>query len=189
MVSWATSEIVMTRDIFERARCITKYIHVAAHARRLQNFATTYQLVIALLSADVSRLKKTWSLVTEADRATFRDLEILVQPNMNYHNLRREMDLVTGESGCIPFVGLFTHDLIHTATLASQVAGTPNGPALVNWTKYKKTAGIVKKLLRLVDASTKYDFEPVDGVCERCLWMATLTKDEISGLSLEVEPV
>ncbi|KAK6515719.1 Guanine nucleotide exchange factor lte1 [Arthrobotrys megalospora] len=188
MVSWATSEIVMTRDIYERSRCITKYIHIAAHARRLQNFATTYQLVIALLSADVARLKKTWSLVTEADRATFRDLEALVQPNMNYHNLRREMDLVTGESGCIPFVGLFTHDLIHTATLTSQVAGTPNGPALVNWTKYKKTAQIVKKLLRLVDASAKYNFAPVDGVCERCLWMATLTKDEISTLSLEIEP-
>ncbi|KAF3925506.1 hypothetical protein AA313_de0207696 [Arthrobotrys entomopaga] len=188
MVSWATSEIVMTRDIFERARCITKYIHIAAHARRLQNFATTYQLVIALLSADVARLKKTWSLVAEADRATFKDLEALVQPNMSYHNLRREMDLVTGESGCIPFVGLFTHDLIHTATLTSQVAGTPKGPALVNWTKYKKTAQIVKKLLRLVDASSKYDFAPIDGVCERCLWMATLTKDEISMLSLEIEP-
>ncbi|EWC46119.1 hypothetical protein DRE_04693 [Drechslerella stenobrocha 248] len=188
MVSWATSEIVMTRDIYERARCITKYIHIAAHARRLQNFATTYQIVIALLSADVSRLKKTWSIVTEADRATFRDLEILVQPNMGYHNLRREMDLVTGETGCIPFVGLFTHDLIHTATLTSQVAGTPAGPALVNWTKYKRTAQIVKKLLRLVDASSKYDFEPVDGVCERCLWMATLTKDEISSLSLDIEP-
>ncbi|KAF3931366.1 hypothetical protein ABW20_dc0106602 [Dactylellina cionopaga] len=188
MVSWATSEIVMTRDIFERSRCITKYIHIAAHARRLQNFATTYQLVVALLSPDVARLKKTWSLVAEADRATFRDLEILVQPNVNYHNLRREMDLVTGESGCIPFVGLFTHDLIHTATLTSQVAGTPNGPALINWTKYKKTAQIVKKLLRLVDASAKYDFAPVDGVCERCLWMATLTKDEISTLSLEIEP-
>ncbi|KAF3194700.1 Guanine nucleotide exchange factor lte1 [Orbilia oligospora] len=188
MVSWATSEIVMTRDIYERSRCITKYIHIAAHARRLQNFATTYQLVIALLSADVTRLKKTWSLVAEADRATFRELETLVQPNMNYHNLRREMDLVTGESGCIPFVGLFTHDLIHTATLASQVAGTPNGPALVNWTKYKRTAQIVKKLLRLVDASAKYNFLPIDGVCERCLWMATLTKDEISSLSLEIEP-
>ncbi|EPS35447.1 hypothetical protein H072_11141 [Dactylellina haptotyla CBS 200.50] len=188
MVSWATSEIVMTRDIFERARCITKYIHIAAHTRRLQNFATTYQLVIALLSADVARLKKTWSLVAEADRATFRDLEALVQPNMNYHNLRREMDLVTGETGCIPFVGLFTHDLIHTATLTSQVAGTPMGPALVNWTKYKKTAQIVKKLLRLVDASSKYNFAPIDGVCERCLWMATLTKDEISMLSLEIEP-
>ncbi|KAF3928517.1 hypothetical protein ABW21_db0201011 [Orbilia brochopaga] len=188
MVSWATSEIVMTRDIYERARCITKYIHIAAHARRLQNFATTYQLVIALLSADVARLKKTWSLVTEADRTTFRDLESLVQPNMNYHNLRREMDLVTGETGCIPFVGLFTHDLIHTATMTSQVAGTPNGPALVNWTRYKRTAEIVKKLLRLVDASAKYNFEPVDGVCERCLWMATLTKDEISSLSLDIEP-
>ncbi|KAJ6256294.1 hypothetical protein Dda_8791 [Drechslerella dactyloides] len=188
MVSWATSEIVMTRDIYERARCITKYIHIAAHARRLQNFATTYQLVIALLSYDVARLKKTWSLVTEADRATFRDLESLVQPNMNYHNLRKEMDLVTGETGCIPFVGLFTHDLIHTATMTSQVAGTPHGPALVNWAKYKRTAEIVKKLLRLVDASAKYNFEPVDGVCERCLWMATLTKDEISSLSLDIEP-
>src|SRR5437763_14658037 len=111
MVKWAMSEVVMTRDVNERARCVVKYIHIAAHARRLQNFATMYQLTIALLSVDVARLKKTWRLVSAADMNTLRELETLVQPIRNFHNLRMEMDLVTGETGCIPFVGLYNHDL------------------------------------------------------------------------------
>lgn len=106
MCKWARSEIVMTKDIHERAKTIVKLIHIAAHARRLQNFATMYQITIALLTADVARLRRTWAFVSPGDLSTFKEMEALVQPVRNFHNLRTEMDKVTGESGCIPFVGM-----------------------------------------------------------------------------------
>ncbi|TKA61802.1 hypothetical protein B0A49_11499, partial [Cryomyces minteri] len=62
VVKWALSECVMTEDIDERVKCIVKYIHIAAHARRLRNYATMYQITIALLSSDCSRLTRTWAL-------------------------------------------------------------------------------------------------------------------------------
>lgn len=49
------------------------------------------------------------------------------------------------------------------------------------------TATIIKRLLRLTEASNKYDFKAVDGVCERCLWIASLSDDEIKGLSKNLE--
>ncbi len=103
MVKWALSELVLTQDIEERARCISKYIHIASHARRLRNFATTYQIMTALLSTDCSRLKQTWQLVPRADVEMAKELEKLVQPVRNFHQLRIEMETATVEDGCIPF--------------------------------------------------------------------------------------
>jgi hypothetical protein len=57
VVKWAVSECLLTENIEERARCIIKYIHIATHARRLRNYATMYQITIALLSNDVARLR------------------------------------------------------------------------------------------------------------------------------------
>jgi sigma54-dependent transcription regulator len=96
----------MTKSVDERARTIVKFIHIAAHARQMQNYATMYQITIALLTADIARLRKSWELVNPIELKTFRELEALVQPVRNFHNLRVEMDKVTGETGCIPFVGM-----------------------------------------------------------------------------------
>lgn len=196
----------MTKDIHERAKTIVKLIHIAAHARRLQNFATMYQITIALLTADVARLRRTWNLVSAPDMSTFKEMEALVQPVRNFHNLRTEMDKVTGESGCIPFVGMipcfntskqwlikgsiiaiFTHDLILNAQRPLHIITSVATEPLVNFERHRTTAAIVKRLLRLIEASHKYDFKAVDGVCERCLWIASLSDGEIRDLSKGLE--
>ncbi|CAZ83094.1 unnamed protein product [Tuber melanosporum] len=187
MCKWARSEIVMTKDINERAKTVVKFIHIAAHARRLQNFATMYQITIALLTADVTRLRQTWSLISPADLSTFKEMEALVQPIRNFHNLRAEMDKVTGESGCIPFVGIFTHDLIQNAQRPLTISTSPDSEPLINFERHRTTASIVKRLLRLIEASHKYDFKAVDGVCERCLWIASLMDEEIRDLSKSLQ--
>ena len=105
MVKWAVSEIVLTKNINERAQVITKLIHVAVHARKLCNYATMLQITIALSSVDCSRLVRTWELVLEGERQLLKDMEPLVQPVRNFHKLRMEMETSTLQNGCIPFVG------------------------------------------------------------------------------------
>ncbi|KAI9784398.1 MAG: Guanine nucleotide exchange factor lte1 [Peltula sp. TS41687] len=187
MVKWALSEVVLTQDIEERARTISKYIHIAAHARRLRNYATMYQLVTALLSTDCSRLKQTWDLVSTADLETVDELEALVQPVRNFHQLRVEMETATVEEGCIPFLGIYTHDLMFNSQRPSKVEDTNGGPALVNFERYRTTAGVVKSLLRLLEASTRYNFQPIEGVTDKCLWMAALSDEEIRSRSKALE--
>ena len=105
VVKWALSEIVMTQDIQERAKTITKYIHIAAHARKLHNYATMLQITMALTSIDCARLKKTWELVQLPERSVLKNMELLAQPVRNFHDLRVEMETVGPQDGCIPFVG------------------------------------------------------------------------------------
>ena len=108
MVKWAQSEIVLTHNPEERAMTIIKFIHIAKYARKIHNYATMLQLTIAMTSIDCSRLSKTWALVPEEDRATLKEMEKLVSPLRNFHNLRAEMDAENLEDGCVPVVGTFT---------------------------------------------------------------------------------
>jgi hypothetical protein len=80
-------------------------------------------------------------------------------------------------------IGIFTHDLILNAQRALFIATSPTTESLVNFERHRTTAAIVKRLLRLIEASHKYDFKAVDGVCERCLWIASLSDEEIRDLS------
>ncbi|KAL7934845.1 hypothetical protein V8C35DRAFT_20724 [Trichoderma chlorosporum] len=178
MVKWAISEIVLTQHIEERARCIIKLIHIAAHCRKYRNFATLAQLTIALSSAEVARLSKTWDLVPARDVNTLGELEALVTPSRNFYNLRAEME-VGSDGGCIPFVGIYTHDLLFNAQRASEIASSPTTPPLINFERCRIGAAVVKTLLRLLEASTRYTFQPIEGITERCLWMGALNDDEI----------
>ena len=186
MVKWAISEIVLTQNVEERARCVIKLIHMAAHCRRYRNFATLAQLTIALTSNEVSRLSKTWDLVPASDLRTLADLETLVTPSRNFHSIREEME-VASDGGCIPFVGIYTHDLLYIAQRPSEIASSPTTPPLVSFERCRYGAAVVKTLLRLLEASTRYTFQPMEGVTERCLWIGALNDDEIRRHSQTLE--
>ncbi|ROT42421.1 ras GEF [Sodiomyces alkalinus F11] len=186
MVKWACSEIVLTQNLEERAGCIIKFIHVAAHCRRHRNFATMSQITIALTSQEIARLTKTWEMVPTHDLKTLSELETLVSPMRNFYNLRAEME-GGSDLGCIPFVGIYTHDLLFNAQRPSEIASSPTTAPLVNFERCRYAACIVKTLLRLLEASTLYQFQPVEGITERCLWMSALSDDEIRSRSESLE--
>ncbi|CAO2654435.1 Nn.00g111680.m01.CDS01 [Neocucurbitaria sp. VM-36] len=188
VVKWVVSECILTESVEERARCIVKYIHIATHARRLRNYATMYQIAIALISNDISRLKKTWALVPAAELQIMQDLEALVQPLRNFHNLRLEMETVTVEDGCIPFIGIYTRDLIYNAQKPAFIDAPPvDGERLVNFERHHTAATIVKNLLRLLEASSKYTFKVEPNIISKCLWLAALSDDEITKRSRQCE--
>ncbi|KAI6418201.1 hypothetical protein MCOR21_010937, partial [Pyricularia oryzae] len=186
MVKWCVSEIVLTQDLEERARCLIKFIHIAAHCRRYRNFATMSQIAIALTSPEVSKLQRTWAMVPASDLTTLQQLEALVSPTRNFYNLRSEMeggDVESANSGCIPFVGIYTHDLLFNAQRPSEIASSPTTAPLVNFERCRCAASIIKTLLRLLEASSLYTFQPIEGITERCLWMGALSDDEIRKIS------
>ncbi|KAK4545168.1 hypothetical protein LTR36_003719 [Oleoguttula mirabilis] len=188
VVKWVVSECLLTEAPSERARCITKFVHIATHCRRFRNYASMYQITLGLLSADLARLHMTWALVAPAEKQMLDRLEKLCQPVRNFSHLRQEMETSTVDSGCIPFIGLYTHDLMFNAQKPSRVDPTPMGKEpLVNFERYQTAAIIVKSLLRLIEASSKYIFHPHPEVLSRCLWLAALDDSEISSRSKTLE--
>ena len=188
VVKWVVSECLLTDAPTERARSITKFIHIATHCRGFRNYASMYQITLGLLSADLARLHRTWALVAPAEKQMLEQLEKLCQPLRNFHNLRQEMESTTLQIGCIPFIGLYTHDLMFNAQKPSQVEpSSPSKEPLINFERYQTAATIVKSLLRLIEASSKYIFQPHPEVLSRCLWLAALEDTEITSRSKTLE--
>lgn len=184
VVRWAKSEIVLTRSIEERAATISKYIEVAESARKHQNFATTAQLAIALTSLDIIKLRKTWSLVSEQHLKTLHQLEQLISPFGDFKPIRSQMEACSLDQGFIPFLVVYTRDLVanadkRPARLPNQTDPDGRAGSLINFERYRFTAAVVKKLLRFQEASTRYEFPMVEDVCKRCLWMAAIEEEEI----------
>jgi hypothetical protein len=188
VVKWCVSEVVLTELPSERARAITKYIHIASHCHRLHNYASLYQITLALLSTDLARLKKTWSLVALREKQMLEHLEHLCRPLRNFHNLRAEMETAMPGNGIIPFIGLYTHDLMFNALKSARInSPAPDKEPLVNFERYQTAAMIVKNLLRLTEASSRYNFRPDPEALSRCLWIAALSDQEIDQRSRALE--
>jgi hypothetical protein len=59
---WAATEIVETEDLKMRAVILNRFIFIAQKCRELNNFNAVMEILSALQSASVHRLKQTWDV-------------------------------------------------------------------------------------------------------------------------------
>ena len=85
-----------------------------------------------------------------------------------------------------PNLALYMHDLTYNSQKPSQLPATHDGEPLINFERYRSTALIVKNLLRLTDASSKYKFHSNESVISHCLWMACLPDEIITHKSKQI---
>lgn len=197
MVNWIKSEILLTRVLSERVQAIARFIHVAHQARRLQNYATMMQVVLALSSGCIRRLRKTWKAVLPEDTAMLETLENVVSPFRNFHRLRAEFNSVDTSKGCIPFLAVYLSDLTYNAERPAMVEAN-NGPLqtsstqnnlsedpisrpkkLVNFDRFRMSASIVKSLIQCIEWSGNYKINGDSDLLAKCLYIQCLTNEEM----------
>lgn len=84
--------------------------------------------------------------------------------------------------------GIYTRDLIYNAQKPAFIEAPPvAGERLVNFERHHTAAMIVKSLLRLLEASSKYAFKVEPHILSKCLWMAALGDEELTALSRRYE--
>lgn len=179
MTSWAISQVVLTAKLEERAKTVAKLIHIANECRKLGNYATLFQLTVALTNPLLTELKQTWAHVPAADVTVLRDLEELIQPANNFRRLRDEMESVLGKRACIPLVAIYAKDLRALKDMPSYISSTLSEPPLINVTKCKAQATVVQLVARYLEKSSELRINPVQGVVDRCLWVGGLRDAEV----------
>ncbi|GEQ66639.1 hypothetical protein JCM33374_g302 [Metschnikowia sp. JCM 33374] len=115
VVNWIISEILLTKSEDERREIVSKFIHIAHRSYEMQNFSTLMQVVLALTSEKVNKLKSTWKNLSPGDILTLKHLEQVTSPSKNFINMRVSTNSIKPSKGCIPFVGLYLSDLIFNA--------------------------------------------------------------------------
>lgn len=123
---WVVASVLGVDIREERARTIEMMIKVAQTCYSLRNFNGVSQIVTALKSAAVWRLKDTWKLLPSIVRKVFRALEKIIKPDNNrrhYRNLlkgipknRRKqefaLDIEEASTPCLPILGVFVGDIV-----------------------------------------------------------------------------
>ncbi|CAF0763175.1 unnamed protein product, partial [Brachionus calyciflorus] len=109
---WCQKEILNCKRIETRAKMLTHFIKICKRLNELHSFNSLMAIIVALKSAPIYRLKKTWSHVSKRDLATFERLADLMFDTSDNKRKIRDMHM-NCKLPCIPFLGLFLTDLIH----------------------------------------------------------------------------
>jgi len=71
-------------------------------------------------------------------------------------------------------------DLVHISS-RSTVAGK------IDFEGLRLRASIIKKILRLIELADEYDFQPEDGIGERCLWITAFDESMLRRIAAGLE--
>jgi son of sevenless-like protein len=103
----------------------------------LRNFETVVEILSGIEMSPISRLKLTWSFVSEKAETKLAQLRNLFDPQENWKVYRTELASVIPPA--IPYIGIFLQML----TFAEDGNDTWTPSKLLNWQKFEIIAGIV----------------------------------------------
>ncbi|KAI8848736.1 ras guanine nucleotide exchange factor domain-containing protein [Chytridium lagenaria] len=180
VVHWIVSEIVAVKDsIKTRAQMFEKFIQVAQHLDKLNNFNGVKEVLAALQSSSVYRLKKTKELVANKYLRIYDELLKLISSELNYKALRAKVHAT--DPPLIPFPGVYQGDLVFLDTCSKDVL--ENG--LINFHKFQKVASYILEIQNYQQA--KYALEPVVEIQEYLKHYPVLNDDQAYTQSLICE--
>ncbi|KAH7320263.1 ras guanine nucleotide exchange factor domain-containing protein [Stachybotrys elegans] len=148
--------ILQYSEIKKRATAIKQWIKIAQHCLELNNYDGLMAIICSLNSSTISRLRKTWDVVSVKRKEALRLLQEIVEPSQNHKVLRTRLhDHVPP---CLPFLGMYLTDLTfvdigNPATKQISLGKEAeedgqSGLTVVNFDKHTRTAKIIGELQR-----------------------------------------
>lgn len=154
--NFVAETVLQFPEVKKRATVIKQWIKIAGHCNELHNYDGLMAIVCSLNSSTISRLRKTWDIISDKRKETFRMLQRIVDPSQNNKILR--MRLQDHVPPCLPFLGMYLTDLTfidmgNAATKKMSLAGGiveegSRGLTVVNFDKHTRTAKIIGELQR-----------------------------------------
>ncbi|KAF4967887.1 hypothetical protein FSARC_4627 [Fusarium sarcochroum] len=148
--------ILQQQEVKKRAQVIKQWIKVAHQCLELHNYDGLMAIICSLNSSTISRLRKTWDVISNKRKDMLQSLQDLVEPSQNNKVLRTRLhDHVPP---CLPFLGMYLTDLtfvdIGNPATKQMCLGSEaeedgaGGITVVNFDKHTRTAKIIGELQR-----------------------------------------
>ncbi|KAI1311829.1 ras guanine nucleotide exchange factor domain-containing protein [Xylaria venustula] len=144
--------ILQHSEVKKRAAMIKQWIKIANQCLELNNYDGLMAIICSLNSSVISRLRKTWDIISPKRRELFRTLQTIVEPANNHRVLRARLQ--GHVPPCLPFLGMFLTDLTfvdigNPATKQHPGVGLQGqGMTVINFDKHTRTAKIIGDLQR-----------------------------------------
>ncbi|KAE8145400.1 ras guanine nucleotide exchange factor domain-containing protein [Aspergillus avenaceus] len=141
--------ILQLEEPKKRAATIKHWVKIANKCLELDNYDTLMAVICSLNSSMISRLKRTWEIVSQKTKTTLEYLRGIVDVSRNYAVLRQRLQ--NRIPPCLPFVGTYLTDLtfVDHGNQPLRSLPTEDGEmAVINFDKHMKTARIISELQR-----------------------------------------
>ncbi|KAH8906778.1 ras GEF [Coniochaeta sp. PMI_546] len=133
-------------EVKKRASVIKQWIKIAHQCLELHNYDALMAIICSLNSSTITRLRRTWDIISPKRRQMLKQLQGIVEPSQNNKILRSRLhDHVPP---CLPFLGMFLTDLTFVDIGNPATKTSDNGLTLVNFDKHTRTAKIIGELQR-----------------------------------------
>eukprot|EP00127_Corallochytrium_limacisporum_P002224 Clim_evm12s109 gene=Clim_evmTU12s109 len=155
---WVAQKAIFPETAEERVANIRHLIKIATYCRQLNNYSAVMAIQGGMISAAVSRMKKTWALLTPKEKEAWDALCHIASNQDNFGLYRQELS--RKDAPCIPFLGIYLTDLTFIED------GNPdmiNGwPDYINFKKRRLYAEVINKMRQYQD--TPYNFQAVRSI-------------------------
>lgn len=188
MTNWIISEILLCKKLDVRVMTLSRFIHLAIAAKKHQNYATMFQITLALTSPLVKKMRTTWSEISAGDLLVFKELKDLTSSANNFQAIRDEVDDVVPSKGIIPFMALHLSDLAINSERPDVVESAKSDPdeddddgyELVNFDKFRTACATLKTVLRQTEWAKLYDLKQETELLSKCLYVSSLSEQEMN---------
>jgi len=133
----------------KRAATIKHWVKIANKCLELNNYDSLMAIICSLNLSMISRLKRTWEIVSQKTKTSLEHLRSIVDVSRNYAVLRQRLQ--NHVPPCLPFVGTYLTDLtfVDHGNQSLRTLPTDEGEmAVINFDKHVKTARIISELQR-----------------------------------------
>mmetsp|Transcript_14885 Transcript_14885/g.20793 ORF Transcript_14885/g.20793 Transcript_14885/m.20793 type:complete len:772 (-) Transcript_14885:1494-3809(-) len=180
---WISSEIVKASTPQQRASVITKYIELANQLRQHNNFNGLMEVLVALNSSSISRLKLSWEVVSSSVKEKFEELNSVMDPQGHFANYRACLSKAMKDGlPCVPFLGVCLSDF----TFIDEGNSDTIDEDLINVMKIRMMNHEYQRYVSCV--SKAYSFESSDFTRSFLFALELWNEQDLQKLSLMREP-
>jgi hypothetical protein len=173
--------IVSHTNVKKRAKYIEKSILLASEFQKLKNYNAIFEVMSGLTNSSVSRLKKSWKLVSNNLMEKFENLLLFLDSHQNFQTLRTAQSNKKKDVVVLPYLGIFLTDLIFIEE------GNKNFvDGKINFEKRRKISKVIQNLS--IYQEDNYYFRTYPDLFNRLEKFENLPEKKIYSLSLENEP-
>jgi len=156
---WCIHEILSRNEIQERAKLINIFLYIANCCLKMNNFNTAFWITRALKSNPISRLSKSWSLISYASKEIFLELDNLIKPNSTkyFPKLKRLQNIPA-----VPDLFNFLHYMENIDEASPDML---KGTRQINILKLEQTSDQVKMYFKFqIPVPYVYSIQKVDSI-------------------------
>eukprot|EP01088_Endostelium_zonatum_P017527 TRINITY_DN51_c6_g1_i2.p1 TRINITY_DN51_c6_g1~~TRINITY_DN51_c6_g1_i2.p1 ORF type:complete len:672 (-),score=126.98 TRINITY_DN51_c6_g1_i2:112-2127(-) len=182
---WVASMILFQEKWKERKKIWKKFIGVAEHLKKLNNFHTLMGIIAGLNSSSITRLKTTVAGLSAKSTQAFSRLEQLMHPQGSFRNYREYLH--SQSLPCLPYLGTYLSDLTFMEDGNPDTVISPtNGHTLINFGKRQMVYYVIAEIQQY--QSCHYDIKEAEPLYTFLQELPSFTDKQLYTLSQQREP-